>query len=251
MPARTPARQPSLTLREARLALRSLANPEKAAFMQRYFKTGKGQYGQGDRFLGVMVPQLRQTARQFRGLRLPALRQLLRSGFHEERSLALMILVIQFEKADPTGRKRIVDFYFDNLGWVNNWDLVDCSAPYILGAHLQDRSRALLDRLARSRRLWERRIAIIATGHFITQGQFADTLRIAAALLDDDEDLIHKAAGWMLREVGKHNVVALEGFLERHADRMPRTMLRYAIERFPKEKRGQYLARGRGQKPRR
>jgi 3-methyladenine DNA glycosylase AlkD len=165
------------------------------------------------------------------------------SEIHEERLAALVILVLQVTKAEAKGRKTIYDLYLSNTKFINNWDLVDLSAPQIVGSYLENKSRKPLYRLARSSRLWDHRISILATLHFIRQNDFADTLKIAAMLLDDKEDLIHKAVGWMLREVGKRNVAALEGFLRRHHRIMPRTMLRYAIERFPEKKRRAYLAR--------
>ena len=218
---------------EIQVRLRSLGNAEAAAFAARYFKTGPGQYGEGDVFLGIRVPVMRKLAAEYKALGLDPAIELLRSEVHEDRLLALLILVRQAAKADGEGRKRIYDLYLGHTRFVNNWDLVDVSAPTIVGGHLVDRSRQPLDRLAGSRSLWERRIAVIATLHFIRLGDFADTLRIAERLLGDREDLIHKAAGWMLREVGKRDQAVLEGFLGRHCRVMPRTMLRYAIERLP------------------
>jgi 3-methyladenine DNA glycosylase AlkD len=225
----------------AQQRLRSLADPAVAAILARFFKTGPAQYGEGDRFIGVKVPVIRKVARDFRGLPLPEVECLLHSEIHEERLLALVILVAQFEKADDATRKRIYGLYLANTQHINNWDLVDLSAPQIVGGHLENRSRKPLYRLAKSASLWERRISILATHWFIRHGDFTDTLRIAEKLLKDKEDLIHKAAGWMLREVGKRDVAVLEGFLVEHCRRMPRTMLRYAIERFPEEKRLGYL----------
>ncbi|MFO0893112.1 MAG: DNA alkylation repair protein [Isosphaeraceae bacterium] len=234
-----------LTASEIRERLRAMGSPEAAATAAGFFKTGPGQYGEGDRFLGVRVPALRTLARECRTLPLDQATELLRSEFHEERLLALLILVAQAEKGGPAAKERIYRLYLDQTRLINNWDLVDTSAPAIVGGYLADRSRKPLDRLARSRSLWERRIAIIATLHFIRRGEFADTLRIAETLLDDREDLIHKAVGWMLREAGKRDQAVLEGFLDQHASRMPRTMLRYAIERFPAEVRKAYLSRPR------
>ena len=229
------------TAKEARTRLRSLGCPEQAAVLARFFKTGPGQYGEGDRFIGVKVPVTRQVAKEFQGLPLPEVESLLHSAIHEERLLALVILVGQFEKGNGATRKAIYDFYLANTRHINNWDLVDLSAPQVVGAYLESRSRKPLDRLAKSASLWERRISIVATHWFIRHGDFADTLRIAAKLLADKEDLIHKAVGWMLREVGKRDVRVLEDFLGEHCRTMPRTMLRYAIERFPEEKRRKYL----------
>ncbi len=217
--------------------LRALGNPEAAAFAVRYFKTGPGQYGERDVFLGLRAAVMHALAKEYRSLPVDQVVELLRSPVHEDRLLALLILVRQATKADQTTKKGIYNLYLVHTRFINNWDLVDSSAPTIVGGHLTNRSRRPLDRLAASRSLWERRISIIATLHFIRQGDFADTLRIAERLLGDREDLIHKATGWMLREVGKRNQSALEDFLRQHARVMPRTMLRYAIERFPAERR--------------
>ena len=230
-----------MTAADARKKIRSLASNEQAAILARFFKTGPGQYGEGDQFLGVKVPATRKVAREFKSLALSEVEMLLHSEIHEERLLALIILVLQFEKADKTTRKQIFDCYVGNTEHINNWDLVDLSAPQIVGGYLEARSRKPLDRLARSASLWERRISIVATHWFIRRDDFADTLRIARILLNDEHDLIHKAVGWMLREVGKRDLAALEGFLGPHYHTMPRTMLRYAIERFPEKKRQAYL----------
>lgn len=222
--------------------LRAMADPAKAKILQGFFKTGPGQYGEGDVFLGVTVPQSRQVARKFSQLALGQVRALLYSSVHEERLVALLILAQKYSSASSNEKEEeIVRFYLDNIKQVNNWDLVDLSAPCILGAHLMDRDRTLLYMLARSDSVWERRIAIIATLHFIRNNDFRDTLKIAATLLHDRHDLIHKAAGWMLREVGKRDVAAEEAFLEKHCKVMPRTMLRYAIERLPERKRRRYM----------
>lgn len=225
-----------------RRQLRRLANPDVAGILQRFFKTGPGQYGQGDRFLGIKVPGIRGITKAHRHLPLDEVRQLLNSPYHEERLAALFILVLQFDTADATQRQRIYTLYLKSTDRINNWDLVDCSAPHIIGGHLLDKDRQPLLALARSRSLWERRIAIIATLCFIRQQDFAPTLAIAELLLDDKQDLIHKATGWMLREVGKRSRPAAEAFLCRHCRTMPRTMLRYAIERFPQPLRQMYLA---------
>lgn len=222
--------------------MRTFADPVRAAFVPRFFKTGPGDYGEGDRFLGLQVPQLRGVAREFRSLSLDDIRSLLASPWHEERLLALVILVDQFERGDEGQRKTIYALYMASTDRINNWDLVDASAPQIVGGFLERRSRAPLYRLAKSRSIWERRVAIIATQHFIRLGEFDDTLAIAAALLEDRHDLIHKAAGWMLREVGKRDRARLETFLRKNVTRMPRTMLRYAIERFPAGLRRRYLS---------
>jgi 3-methyladenine DNA glycosylase AlkD len=217
--------------------LRALGNPKAAAFAARYFKTGPGQYGEGDVFLGLRAAVMHALAREYKGLALDQVIRLLQSEVHDDRSLALLILVRQAGKADDAARKRIYDLYMAHTRFINNWDLVDCSAPTIVGGYLFGRSRKPLDRLVRSKSLWERRISIISTLHFIRSADFADTLRLAECLLGDQEDLIHKAAGWMLREVGKRDQGLLEQFLGLYARRMPRTMLRYAIERFPEAQR--------------
>jgi 3-methyladenine DNA glycosylase AlkD len=226
---------------DVRRELQSLADPDKAVILQRFFKTGPGQYGEGDVFIGVTVPQSRQVAKKFIKLPLVEVKVLLYSGLHEERLVALLILAQKYDNASGMEKEEIVRFYLDNIKQVNNWDLVDLSAPSILGAHLMDVDRVLLYRLAGSGSVWERRIAIVATLRFIRNNDFSDTLKIAAMLLHDDHDLIHKAAGWMLREVGKRDVAAEEAFLEKHCKVMPRTMLRYAIERFPESKKRRYM----------
>ena len=230
-------------LTAVRRRLRTFADPVRATFVARFFKTGPGQYGEGDRFLGLQVPQLRTVAREFRSLSLADVRSMLASPWHEERLLALVILVDQFERGDEAQRKAIYAFYMASTDRINNWDLVDASAPQIVGGYLAGRSRAPLYRLAKSKSIWERRIAIIATQHFIRLGEFDDTLAIADLLLTDRHDLIHKAAGWMLREVGKRDRARLEIFLWKKVTRMQRTMLRYAIERFPAALRRRYLSR--------
>ncbi len=229
-----------MTTREIQQRLRSLGNPEAAAFAARYFKTGPGQYGEGDTFLGIRAPVMHKLAREYQTVTMQVALSPLRSGFHEDRLLALLILVRQFQKGDEAGRQRIYDLYLANTRYINNRDLVDCSARDIVGGYPAGRDRSPLDGLARSESLWERRISIIATFHFIRSGEFEDTLRIVGTLLNDREDLIHKAVGWMLREVGKRDQETLEAFLRRHHRTMPRTMLQYAIERFPEEKRRSY-----------
>jgi 3-methyladenine DNA glycosylase AlkD len=229
-------------LTAARKRLRQYANRGRASFLLRFFKTGPGEYAEGDRFLGIRVPNARRVAGEFRSLPLEDLRELLRSKWHEERFLALVILTQRYPRASGPERDAIYRLYLESTARINNWDLVDVSAAQIVGAHLIDRSRAPLHRLAKSRSVWERRIAIIATQQFIRRGEFEDTLAIVKSLLSDPHDLIHKAAGWMLREVGKRDRAVLERFLDRNAARMPRTMLRYAIERFPPALRKKYLA---------
>jgi len=225
--------------------LRRVADPEKAQILRRFFKTGPGEYAEGDQFLGVIVPQQRMLVRQYRMLPLAEVAKLLRSPIHEERAIALLILVWQYRRADGRGQKAIFDLYLRDTRFINNWDLVDCSAEHIVGPQLARGSRRLLDKLARSKLLWERRIAMLATFHCIRQDDFADTLRVARILLHDEEDLIHKATGWMLREIGNRNRAAEETFLKKHAAHMPRTMLRYAIEKFPEPQRQKYLKAGR------
>ena len=229
---------------QLRARLRNLASPADAQFLQRFFKTAPGEYGAGDKFIGIRVPVLRRLAREFQSLPRRDVAALLRSRVHEERLLALIMLVNASQRADEIKRKEICDFYLAHLDRVNNWDLVDISAPHIVGRHLENRSRKILFRLARSKNLWRRRVAILSTFWFIRAGDFADALRIAELLRDDGHDLIHKAVGWMLREIGKRDAVVLKQFLNRHAARMPRTMLRYAIEKLPAPVRQQYLQAG-------
>jgi 3-methyladenine DNA glycosylase AlkD len=219
--------------------LDNLSDPKDAQFLQGYFKTGPGGYGEGDTFRGIRVPVLRQVARRYSDLAIA--QALLSSKFHEDRLVALLMLVALFKKADEKGRKEIYQFYLENTRSINKWDLVDTSAGLIVGAYLQNKSRRPLYALANSSDLWERRIAIMATSHFIRNRDFADTFKIAEMLLDDRHDLIHKAVGWMLREVGNRDLASEEAFLLKFYKRMPRTMLRYAIEKFPEEKRLAYL----------
>jgi 3-methyladenine DNA glycosylase AlkD len=221
--------------------LRALASAETAANLQRFFKTGPGQYGAGDVFLGIKVPPLRALAKQHRDAGLDTIAALLASRYHEERMFALLLLMQFYQGADEAAQQAAYDLYLGHTQHINNWDLVDVSAPRIVGRHLQDRPRKVLHKLARSSSLWERRIAILATAWFIRLDDYADTLRIAEMLLQDEHDLMHKAVGWMLREVGKRDLAAEEDFLHRHYRGMPRTMLRYAIERFPEPKRKNYL----------
>ncbi len=221
--------------------LKKIGNPEQAAISQRFFKTGPGEYGEGDIFIGIKVPVLRKLVKEYPDLALKDVKTLLRSKYHEERLLALLILVSKFKKGDVGTRQEIYDLYLKNTSSVNNWDLVDLSAHYIVGPFLTNKSRAPLYRLAKSKNLWERRIAIMSTFHFIKKGEFSETLKIAEMLLADREDLIHKAVGWMLREIGKRRLQSEETFLKKHYQKMPRTMLRYAIEKFPEPKRKRYL----------
>jgi len=217
--------------------LRSFSNPEKAKILQRFFKTGKGQYGEGDVFLGVMVPQTRSIAKKYIGLPLTKIKELLNSPIHEERLLGGIILVEKYN----SDKANVANFYLMNAKSFNNWDLVDLTAPKILGEFLLDKNKKILYDFSKSKNLWERRIAIISTFTFIRNNKFEDTLEISEILLEDKEDLIHKAVGWMLREIGKREIVVLENFLKRNYKKMPRTMLRYAIEKFNKEERAKYL----------
>lgn len=226
---------------DASRRLKKLGTAERARVLQRFFKTGKGGYGEGDRFHGVPVPETRKIARQCRALAGEEVEQLLRSPFHEERLLALVILVERYRRGGGRERGGIYRLYLKSTRWINSWDLVDTSAEHIVGAHLLERDRAPLYRLVRSESLWERRIAVMSTFHFIRTGEYGETLRIAGLLLDDGEDLIHKAAGWMLREVGNRDRGVEEVFLKKHCRTMPRTMLRYAVEKFPASARQRYL----------
>jgi 3-methyladenine DNA glycosylase AlkD len=222
--------------------LAALGSPARAAGAAKFFKSGAGQYGEGDKFIGIPVPALRNAALRHRTLPLPDLALLLASDIHEHRLAALEILVAQYESAAEAERKNIVEFYLGHTHGINNWDLVDASAPYILGEHLKTRSRRILLRLARSNSIWERRIAIVATLMLIRYGETADTFLIAEKLLADPHDLIHKAVGWALREAGKVSQPELLAFLQQHYASMPRTTLRYAIERFPPQQRKRMLA---------
>ena len=221
--------------------MRKLANKEIAEHSQRFFKTGKGQYGEGDIFLGIRVPVLRKIAKKFRRISLAEVSKLLESKFHEERLLSILMLVNLFKSGDEDDQELIYELYLDKTKFINNWDIVDISAGNIVGAFLFEKDKAPLYRLVFSENLWERRIAIVATFYFIRNDEFDDTLKIAEILFTDKEDLIHKAVGWMLREVGKRVIEIEEEFLEEHYLKMPRTMLRYAIERFPETRRKMYL----------
>lgn len=223
--------------------IEKLSDRKKAKILSRFFKTGKGHYGEGDIFAGLMVPQSRHMALKYKSLSLANIKKLLGSKVHEERLIALLILVSAFAKASADKQQKIFKFYLSNAKFVNNWDLVDLSAPKIVGAYLSARPKTILNKLAGSKNLWERRIAMVATYQFIKEKQFAKTLEIAKVLLTDKHDLIHKAVGWMLREVGKRDEKTLTGFLDRYKHQMPRTALRYAIERFPENRRKAYLAK--------
>jgi 3-methyladenine DNA glycosylase AlkD len=224
-------------------ALSKIADKKKVKLLAGYFKTKKGEYGEGDVFLGVTVPEQRKIAKQFSDLAIAEIQKLLKSKIHEHRLTALIILVSQFRKADEKIRKKIFDFYLKNIKYINNWDLVDLSSHEIVGAYLLNKPRDVLHRLAESKNIWSRRIAVVSTYHFIYRKDFADTLAIAEKLLGDDHDLLHKAVGWMLREVGKRDQKVLRRFLDKHATKMPRTTLRYAIEKFPESDRKKYLVK--------
>lgn len=217
-------------------------DPAYAKNLQRFFKTGKGEYGEGDIFLGLRVPQCRTIATTYvDSISLKELDALITSPFHEERLIALLILVEQFKNAGTKGQKNIYQYYLSHTQYINNWDLVDLSAHHIVGGYLFGKSHTPLFTLAKSTDLWERRISILATFYFIKEGEFDTALSIAELLLHNQHDLIHKAVGWMLREVGKNNIAIEKKFLDTHVKQMPRTMLRYAIERFPEKERQRYL----------
>jgi 3-methyladenine DNA glycosylase AlkD len=233
--------------------LRTLASPKRARMLSGYFKTGKGEYGEGDVFLGVTVPEIRKIAKKYHDMPLPEVAALLRGGIHEERLATLLILVEKYKKAGRFPRdeaergkqKRIFDFYLANTRGINNWDLIDLSTPEIISDYLleHEEERPVLYRLARSSIIWERRMAIMGTFRLIKAGEFGDATKIAEMLLKDEHDLIHKAVGWMLREIGKRDQAAEERFLKKHCKTMPRTMLRYAIEKFDAKKREFYMNR--------
>ena len=222
--------------------LRSLANPEIAEHSQRFFKTTEGEYGFGDKFLGIRVPVIRQAVKKYKNTPLSVAEKLLKSEYHEVRLFALLLLVFRFSKSSVDEQEEIYHLYLSNTQYVNNWDLVDSSAHHIIGTYLENRDKSMLYDLLKSDSLWERRIAIMSTFYFIKKNQFSDTLHISEQLLSDQEDLIHKAVGWMLREVGKRDLAKEVAFLKAHYQKMPRTMLRYAIEKFSKEERQKYLS---------
>ena len=230
-----------LNLEKIKFDLREYSDKKKAKILKRYFKTGPGEYAQGDIFLGITVPILRSLAKQYQDLALKETLQLLKSRIHEERLLSLLVLILKYRKADLSEKRNIYKAYLDHSKYVNNWDLVDVTAKHIIGDYLQDKDKSPLYKLARSNFLWERRIAILSTFHFIENNDFQDTLKIAKILIFDPHDLIHKAVGWMLREVGKRDKNSEERFLKKYYRAMPRTMLRYAVERFPEFKRQAYL----------
>ena len=230
------------TLNQLKKELRSLGSPEKAKGSARFFKTAKGEYGEGDVFIGVTVPKQREVAKKYRDLSLSDIIDLLHSKEHEFRLTALFIMVGQFKKGGLAEQEDIYKIYISNIKWINNWDLVDSSAPNIVGKYLLDKDPSILFKLARSRLLWDRRVAMLATFTFIREGKPEIALKIAEMLINDKHDLIHKAVGWMLREVGKKYGIKKETeFLNKHYCEMPRTMLRYAIEKFPEKLRKHYL----------
>lgn len=222
-------------------AIKDKQNPQKAVILQSFFKTGKGQYAEGDIFYGLTVPESRILARQFQDIAFEEIPKLLHSKIHEERLIALFLLIEKFQKGDEKQKKKVVDFYLASTAWINNWDLVDTSAYKILGEYLLDKETKILTRLVLSKDLWEKRIAIVATFAFIRKGRLDETFRFAKILMHDSHDLIHKAMGWMLREAGKRDRIPLEVFLEEYASVMPRTMLRYAIEKFSPVEKNYYL----------
>ena len=230
-----------MSIGKIRRELGRLKDAKRARTLRRFFKTGIGEYAEGDIFLGITVPSLRRLSKQFSDLPLKQTLELLKSPIHEERLLALLILMLQYRRSGPQGKEEIYRAYLGHTKYINNWDLVDVTAKQIVGDFLRDKDRKVLYEMAGSTDLWEKRIAVLSTFHFIGHDQFDDSLKIAELLLSDDHDLIHKAVGWMLREVGKRDLAAEEKFLNKHCKRMPRTMLRYAIEKFPEDKRLKYL----------
>ncbi len=230
-----------VTAREMRAALRQLGDEKIAEHSAGFFKTGKGEYGEGDRFLGIRVPVIRQQVRRFRDAPERAVLAILKSKYHEERLLAVLLLVDRYGRGDAATRQRVFDAYLANREQINNWDLVDSSAHLIVGPQLENRDRGLLYELATADRIWDRRIAMMATYHYIRNDDYEDALQIATLLRDDQHDLIHKVVGWMLREIGKRDRDKEERFLQRHYRKMPRTMLRYAIEKLPEARRKAYL----------
>lgn len=230
-----------MNAKECSREIHALIDPGYLEQAKYYFKTGKGGYSEHDVFLGIRVPKLRQLAKRYKEISVPEIEKLLRSKYHEERVCALFLLTHHFEQGSEKEQRAIYNLYLNNTKHINNWDLVDNSAHKIVGAYLFERSRKPLYKLAKSKNLWERRIAIIASYWFIKHNQFDDTLALSEMLLDDHEDLMHKAVGWMLREVGKRKIGIEKKFLKVHYNIMPRTMLRYAIEKFPEPERKRYL----------
>ena len=230
-----------MRLKKLTLDLQKYSDKRKAKIAQRFFKTGPGEYAEGDIFLGITVPMLRILSKRYQSLAFNETLRLLKSRIHEERLLSLLILILKYRKVDLSEKRKIYKAYLNHSKYVNNWDLVDVSAKQIIGVFLKDKDRTPLYKLARSDSLWEKRIAILSTFHFIENNDFEDTLKIAEILISDPHDLIHKAVGWMLREVGKRDRDSEERFLKKYYIAMPRTMLRYAVERFPESKRQAYL----------
>ncbi len=230
-----------MTVKNIQRKLQQLGNRKTADALRRFFKTGPGEYGEGDVFIGVRVPELRKLVKEYPDITIKESVQLLRSTIHEERLFALLMLINKFSKGNETVKKRIYELYLQHTKFINSWDLVDGSAHHIVGAFLMDKNKEPVYRLAKSKNLWERRIAILSTFHFIKHDNYLETLKISKILLTDDQDLIHKAVGWMLREIGKRHMSTEEIFLKKYHKRMPRTMLRYAIEKFPESKRQKYL----------
>lgn len=221
--------------------MHALGNPEKATHLQRFFKTGEGEYAAGDLFLGIVVPETRRMAKQYKSLPFDELQELIQHPYHEIRLCALLILVEQYKKASEPEKTSLVDFYLKHTAYINNWDLVDLSAPYIIGHYLLDKERSLLYQLVASNSLWERRIAVVSTLTLIRANDFKEALALAELLKTDQQDLMHKATGWVLRETGKKDRKVLTDFLEAHATTLPRTTLRYAIEHYPEEQRLYFL----------
>lgn len=228
-------------IKQIRASLREHADEAQAKNLQWFFKTGPGEYGEGDKFLGLKVPVIRKIANANTDLTFTDLQKLLNSKYHEERLAALLILVKKFPKSSEEDKEKIYRFYLDNLPNINNWDLIDLSAPHITGEYLLTRDKKILFKLAGSGNLWKKRVAVLTTFRFIKEMKFETSLKICLILLHDEHDLIHKAVGWMLREIGKRDIVIEEKFLKTHYKTMPRTMLRYAIEKFPERKRQAYL----------
>lgn len=241
MLAKSINRNVKITADEIQKNLRKFADPAIAEHSQRFFKTGKGEYGEGDKFLGIRVPVIRKLVRKYRDISTVEVLPLLRSSFHEERLFAVLMFVQIFSSGNEKEKTEIYKLYLSNTEFINNWDLVDSSANHIVGIYLKNKDKQPIYDMVKSENLWERRISIMSTFCFIKHGQYSDTLRISEILLHDREDLIHKAVGWMLREVGNRNLLQEEKFLRKHYREMPRTMLRYAIEKFPESKRQRYL----------
>ncbi|HKI79779.1 MAG TPA: DNA alkylation repair protein [Ignavibacteriaceae bacterium] len=230
-----------MSLNKFKNELKKAGSKKNAEILQWFFKTGRGEYGEGDKFLGIKIPEIRKIAKKNKKITFPEIHKALKSKHHEERLAALLILVDSYSSGNEKTKEDIARFYLKNTKYINNWDLVDLTAPKILGKHLIDRDRKILTKLAHSENLWEKRISIVSTFEFIRAKQFSDTLKISRILLKDEHDLIHKAVGWMLREIGKRSMETEENFLLKHYKKMPRTMLRYAIEKFPEKKRRAYL----------